>query len=140
MKNAGDKKMKNKLIELSLAALLFGCASPREVRRPEISARFSFSGYTISKGNIHYRFINESIEGCTMYLGSDAILYDHDCNGAVNEFYDNQGRHSCEENRNEKCNLADRIFEQKREMLKVNQIHQCWLECMSRDALSGYLD
>lgn len=132
--------MVHKLIKFSLAALLFGCTPSREVNHPErISAALGYNGYTISKNGIHYRFMNESTEGCTLFLSRDAELYDSDCNGAVDEFYDNFGRHSCEDNTNERCNLVNRIFQQKKEMLKVNKIHQIWLEYMSRDVLPGYL-
>lgn len=129
--------MKNKLAGLSLVALLFGCASPREVRRPEISATFSYSGYRISRDNVSYRFIN-MIPECTMFLGSDAEMYDYGCDGDVDQFYDSQGSHLC--GMDPRCETANRIFHQKKEMLKVNQIHQCWLEYASIDALQDYLE
>lgn len=135
--------MKNKLIGLSLTALLFGCTPQRQVNHPErenISAAFGHDGYLISRNNVYYRFINDEDEGCRLSLSGDAELYDHDCNGTVDNFYDNQGRHSCEENQNERCNLANRIFQQKKEKLRVNEIHQLWLNYMQIDTLPGYLE
>lgn len=135
--------MTKKLIEISLAALLLGCTSGRAINHPErevLDVNIGHSGYTVSKNNVQYRFRNDSIEGCSLVLGRDAELYDTDCDGTVDEFYDNQGRHLCEGNFNERCDLATRIFQQKKEMLRINEIQELWLAYMSMDVLSNYLD
>ena len=138
-----------KQIGLAMIIGTSGCHSGTELNNPRrevVLNWFGFDGYTISQGNILYRYRNNSISKCELDLGNDSVLYDYDCDSVVDNFDDNQGSHVCSDYalflelpEDERCNLATQIFQQKKEMLEVNRIHEAWLEYMKQDRLQEYL-
>ena len=121
---------------------------PEEVspRDNLISVTMSFSGYEIRRKDVLYRFIKDYLGGCDLYLGGYAYIYNRDCDRNINTFYDNQGLHECRELQNnseplsELCNLAEELYDEKREQLEVNEIHQIWLRCSNELRLENYSD
>lgn len=110
---------------------------------PEVAPRseeLHWWGYRIVDGNISYEHDTRAYN-CILTLGNDARLKDMWCDGTVNEIEDNQGYQSCFYHpESSRCNLANEIFARKKELLRVGETNQRWLETGGEDILRDYLD
>lgn len=142
---------------ITLAAIISACYADRAIVRNEIrpteavqnnsapinrprQEKLYWWGYRIVEGNISYEH-NIRTYNCTLTLGDDARLEDRWCDGTVNEIEDNQGYQSCFYHpESSRCNLANEIFARKKELLRVGETNQRWLETGGEDILRDYLD
>lgn len=97
-------------------------------------------GYRIVDGNISYEHNIRTYE-CTLTLGNDARIKDIHCDNRIDQIDDREGYLSCFYTfSSSRCNLANDIFARKKELLRVEETHQRWLETGGDDVLREYLD
>ncbi len=119
--------------------IIFHVEPKAEVQENSRMEELHWWGYKITMGNINYTYDTRD-HFCTLSLGEDAKIRDYNCNGTVETIIDDQGYYDCFHNDNDRCRLATRIFEKKKESLHVLDTHQRWLSHEWQDILEDYSD
>lgn len=139
---------------ITLAAILAACSANSGIVRNEVSPavqnnplqevaprteELHWWGYRIVEGNLSYEN-NTRLYNCILKLGNDAEIKDNWCDGTVDQIVDDQGFYSCFYNiGSSRCNIANEIFLKKKELLRVEETHQRWLDTGGEDVLREYL-